>query len=160
MDAVLKAVYRKDRDEILKLSRKRALNQRDEDGRTPLMHAVLAEDADPDIVRLLIDCGVEVNARDSGQSWTALHFAARDQKPEVVEVLLEKGAEVDAEDSFGNTPLWRSVLTFGPGQGMDTVALLLRAGANPKRKNRHDVSPIDLARTKGAEELALALERG
>ena len=62
------------------------------------------------MIDYLVDRGISVNAFDDGQHWTALHFAARDQKPKVVELLLAHKAEVDSVDSFGNTPLWRSVM--------------------------------------------------
>ena len=77
---IVGAVYRKDQSVLEKLTPDE-LNQRDTDGRTPLMHAILAEDADISTVQLLIDRGADVNVHDTGEQWTALHFAARSERP-------------------------------------------------------------------------------
>jgi len=150
------AVYRKDLTALGRLTRDEA-NLRDSDGRTPLMHAVLAEEADPRVVAALIDRGTDVNAADTGQQWTTLHFAARDLDPRLVRLLLDAGAEVDAEDVFGNTPLWRAVRNVGTDA--EAIQALLRHGADPRRKNRSGVSPLDLARETGPEGLVTLLER-
>src|SRR5258706_15049244 len=116
------------------------------DGRTLVMHAVLDESPDAELVRWLIEHGAEPDVADTGQRWTALHFAARDGKVDVVEVLLECGATVDAKDMFGNTPLWRCVANGDRkhvSTMIETARLLIRAGADPRRKNNYDISPID-----------------
>jgi ankyrin repeat protein len=147
-DEIARAVYRKDTDVLKQLTRDE-VNLTDEDGRTPLMHAVLAEDADPSIVRLLIDRGADVNAADR-QGWTALHFGGRDQNPELVRILLDACAEVDPVDAYGDTPLWRAVSELG--SDTRTVDLLLERGADPERKNNYGISPLDLARELGRED--------
>jgi uncharacterized protein len=151
---ILGAVYRKDRTVLDQLTPDE-LNARDSDGRTPLMHAILAEDADVSIIRLLIDRRADVNVHDAGEKWTALHFAARDQNAPVVRLLLEAGAAVDAVDVFGNTPLWRSVMS----STADLAAMkeLLADGADPRRKNSHDVSPMDLAQQTGRTDIVALL---
>ena len=106
-DEVLTAVYRRDFRGLDRLT-PADLKATDADGRTALMHAVLAENADAAIVRRLIERGADPGTADAGQKWTALHFAARDQKEPVVRALLEGAARVDAGDLFGNTPLMRS----------------------------------------------------
>jgi ankyrin repeat protein len=155
LDDVLRAVYRKDRAALEQLSCEQ-VNMRDADGRTTLMHAILAEDADPSIVRLLIDRGADVNAADSDQRWSALHFGARDQKPEIVRQLLEVGAAVDPIDAFGNTPLWRAVMEAG--SSLDTIKELLRHGADPHRKNSRGIAPINLARDMGRDDIVALFE--
>lgn len=152
---VVRAVYRKDLPVLRELTAEEA-NLRDQDGRTPLMHAVLAEDADPAVVAALIDRGADVNARDTGQEWTALHFAARDQNLALVRQLLEAGAEVDPVDVFGNTPLWRAVMEAGSDSTV--IRLLLSHGADPGRKNRHGILPLDVARASGRQDLVQLME--
>lgn len=147
---ILNAVYRKDFSYLEKLSAA-AVNLSDEDGRTPLMHAVLADDADPVVARLLIERGADVDAIDLEQKWSALHFAARDQKEALVNVLLEAGATVDAVNIFGNTPLWQSVMFTSPK--IAVIRQLIEHGADPYRKNDYDVAPIDIARETGQTEL-------
>lgn len=143
---IVGAVYRKDRTVLERLT-PRELNAKDSDGRTPLMHAILAEDADPSVVKLLIDRGADVMIQDAGEKWTALHFAARDQNAPIVECLVNANATIDAVDVYGNTPLWRSVMNST--EDLRAIRLLLEHGANPHRKNSRGISPADLARTTG-----------
>lgn len=152
---IAQAVYRKDWPALRELTPRDA-NIRDEDGYTPLMHAVLAEDADPAIVALLIDRGADVNAAEPDQGFTALHFAARDQNAAIVRRLLEAGAEVDPVDVFGDTPLWRSVMSSSASPA--TMKLLLEHGADPNMRNRHGVSPRDLARETGRDDILTLLD--
>jgi len=153
---IARAVYRKDLTVLGELTRAEA-NLRDEDRRTPLMHAVLADDADPRVVAVLIDRGTDVNAADGAQRWTALHFAARDGNEQLVRLLLAAGAQVDAVDVFGNTPLWRAVRNTG--DGLAPMTALLHRGADPGRKNQHGISPLELARESGEEDVLALLER-
>ena len=153
---ILGAVYRKEFSALEKLTPEE-VNLRDQDGRTPLMHAVLAEDADPAIVKLLLKKGADIHATDSDQKWTALHFAARDQKEEIVRTLLEAGASVDPVDVFGVTPLWRSVFHSGSKQS-GAIKELVEHGADPFKKNTSGVAPIDLARQSGWNEIVAFLE--
>jgi len=144
LDQTLGAIYRKDYAALSGLT-PAEINASDEDGRTPLMHAVLEEDADPSLVRLLIDRGADVNAADRDEQWTALHFAARSGTEAIVDVLLDAGATVDPVNLFGNTPLWESITR--PKSNIAVVKKLVRRGADPRKRNNLGVSPIDLART-------------
>ena len=155
-DELIAAVYRKDYGTLDKLLRASDANVRDEDGTTPLMHAVLAEDADPRMVRFLVEHGADVNAAETAQHWTALHFAARDQKAELVDALLDSGAQTDPTDVFGNTPLWRCVMNNAPS--LRIVKQLLAHGADAERKNKQGVSPKDTARNMGNAEVLALLE--
>jgi ankyrin repeat protein len=153
---ILGAVYRKDLA-ALRRATPQDLNLRDQDGRTPLMHAILAEDADPSIVQLLIDHGADVNINDNGQKWTPLHFAARDQNEPLVRILLNAAAAVDPVDVFGNTPLWRSVMNST--SSLSAMAELLKHGADPDKKNNHGSSPMDVARDTGRTDIVALFER-
>jgi ankyrin repeat protein len=132
-------------------------NARDGDGFTPLMNAVLEDGTDPAIVRLLIERGADVNAAEPGQSWTALHFAARGQKEQIVRALLDAGATVDAVDVFGNTPLWRATMA-PPAPDLAVPRLLLGRGSDPNRKNNHGSTPLEIARRTGREGLVALFE--
>jgi uncharacterized protein len=153
---IARAVYRKDFTVLGELTPAEA-NLRDGDGRTPLMHAVLADDADPGVVVVLIDRGTDVNAADAAQRWTALHFAARDGNERLVRSLLAAGADVEAVDVFGNTPLWRAVRNTGTGLAPMTV--LLHHGADPGHENHSGISPLDLARESGEKDVLALLEQ-
>ena len=61
----------------------------------------------PDVARLLLEHGADVNAQVSGSDSsgrTPLHVTMVFNRAEVVRVLLEHGANVGAEDSNGRTP--------------------------------------------------------
>jgi uncharacterized protein len=152
---ILRAVYRKDFASLERFTRDEA-NATDDDGRTPLMHAILAEDADASVIKALIARGAVVNVADRGQQWTPLHFAARDANEEIVRALLDAGASVDAANVFGNTPLWEHVM--GPKKDTSIIKKLLAGGADPDKKNSNGVSPIDLARMISREDLLAILE--
>ena len=156
-DDLVTAVYRQDFARIERLATPSTINGRDEDGRTPLMHAVLAEDANPEVVRLLVRLGADVNAADKVQKWTSLHFAARDLKQSVVQALIELGANAHATDVFGNTPLWRAIMNRGATPGL--IRILVEAGSDPQAKNAHGVSPLDTARNVGRSDLIAELQK-
>jgi uncharacterized protein len=130
-------------------------DSRDADGRTLLMLAVLSSDASIEVVSTLLSHNADVNARDSDQQWTPLHFAARDQRADLVKALLEAGAVVDATDSFGNTPLWRSVMSFRGDSA--AIELLMASGADPLRPNSRGISAAQVARSR--PELAAIVSR-
>jgi hypothetical protein len=62
----------------------------------------------PDVARLLLEHGADVNAQILGSSLnprrTPLHVAMENNRAEVARLLLEHGANVDTEDSKGRTP--------------------------------------------------------
>jgi len=153
--STLTATYRKDLAALAELTPDEA-NARDEDGRTPLMHAALAEDADPAVVTLLIERGADVNAVDDQRGWSALQFAAQSQKASVVRALLDAGAEVDQADTDRNTPLWNSTMTAG--RDLSVIRELVQHGANPKRQNRYGVSASSLARSVGRDDIEAVFE--
>jgi uncharacterized protein len=80
----------------------------------------------PEVVRHLIELGVDVNARDR-RLWTPLHFAARTKNPAVVKLLLEAGADVNATDDEGITPLHQGLLQYPVN--LEMTEMLLAAGA-------------------------------
>ncbi len=110
--------------------------------RTPLHEAVVSASAG-EVARLLAE-GSDVNSQDE-QGWTPLHFAAQSQSSEMVKHLLAAGADLSRTDGHGNTALFRAVFSYA-GDGT-TIELLKDAGADPSAKNKHGVSPAELART-------------
>ncbi len=57
-----------------------------------------------DIVKILIDKGIPVNAQDKN-NWTALHFACHIGNLEVVKMLTDGGADVEIPDKEQKRPL-------------------------------------------------------
>lgn len=118
------------------------VNSLDRDGRTMLFHAVLENLSK--LIPFLIKKGADVNVHDK-YGWCALHFAALTQNKNIAKLLVDNGAEIDAQEENGNTPLSTAVFE-SQGKG-ETIKYLLKAGANPSKKNYHGVSPKSLAKT-------------
>lgn len=80
----------------------------------------------PQIARLLIDAGAEVDARGpDGTGETPLHWAASSDDADVAAVLIAAGADIEAADGSIGTPLDNAI-----GYGCWNVArLLVAAGA-------------------------------
>lgn len=117
------------------------IHAQDRDGRTPLFQSVA--DGNVAISSQLIQAGANVNEQDKKQE-TPLHFAARENQVEVAELLLKSGAQVDAQDSHGNTPLSNAVF-YSRGRG-EMIKLLMAHSADKSLKNKHGVSPEELAK--------------
>ena len=150
MDPVHRAVMARRLPEVARaIERGGDVNALDREGRTPLFYAAM--DGDAAIVTELLRHGADVNAKDKGEE-TPLHFAARGYQPAILALLLKGGAGVDTADSNGNTPLWRAVFD-SQGRG-EAIQLLLNAGARPDLKNKHGVSPQELARSIGNHDVA------
>src|SRR4051812_42380924 len=67
-----------------------------------LIEAVI--DGDLRLARILLESGIDVNARDA-HGWAALNWAAGKGDPELVSLLLEHGADVAAVGRDTRTPL-------------------------------------------------------
>jgi len=157
MKALLTHIFRKDYDSLRAALTRENVNSRDKGGMTLLMRAVLDDDDTPEMVKFLLSHGAEVDAHDTDQEWTALHLAARDQKAAIVRALLDGGSQVDSLDVFGNTPLWRAIADGGSNPVV--VEMLLRAGADPRKKNSDGLSPIDVAIRLGKTELVDMMQK-
>ncbi|HEY1343320.1 MAG TPA: ankyrin repeat domain-containing protein, partial [Bryobacteraceae bacterium] len=91
-DALLQAIRNNDLNYLRAELRKGAnVNARDRRGSTLLMHAAIA--GSPEGLKLLLDAGAEVNAKNSFDE-TALILAAGDARK--ARMLIEKGADVNA----------------------------------------------------------------
>ncbi len=117
----------------------------DSDGRNVLMHTILSENKNYELISMFLKSGINVNHKDKMQNWSALAFAAREASINIISLLLDNGAEVDSLDSFGNTPLWRAVMA----KREEVVKLLVSRGANPDCVNKSGISPLILAQQLG-----------
>jgi ankyrin repeat protein len=106
-------------------------------GRTALIYA--SEQGNEALVRLLLDRGADVNAKDGGNV-TALHKASYGH-PSVVRLLLERGADINAEDKGERRPLINAVKN-----GHDEVSkILIEKGANVNIKDSDGITPLEHA---------------
>lgn len=83
----------------------------DAGGHTPLYRAAneCGWDAGPEIVRVLVRAGADVNACSGVTRATPLHMAARRGFAQIAQTLLEYGADMNAQDRKGDTPLDRAI---------------------------------------------------
>lgn len=113
-------------------------------GETALMVAAIEDH--PDVIRVLVARGAEVDGRSATLSyskdrfglegvvtilppgnWTALMYAAREGSIHAVEALADAGADLNAEDPDGTRPLLLAITN----SHYDTAALLIDKGADP-----------------------------
>lgn len=122
---------------------------------TPLMHAARAGNVDA--VNMLLLAGAQVNARESWNGQSPLHWAAAEGHGAVVEALIEGGADIRQRTNAGTTPL-----LFAVRKGdMRSVNALLAAGADVNEKRVDLATPLLVAIINGHEDLVdLLLEKG
>lgn len=83
----------------------------DTGGHTALYRAAneCGSEAGPEIVRVLVQAGADVNACGGVTKATPLHMAARRGFVEIAKTLLDLGAAIDARDTKRDTPLQRAI---------------------------------------------------
>ena len=141
---------------------------RDENGNTPLHHAILGiplerepaylpgarrPERAPDlavIVRLIESGSDPRTSNDHGD--TPLHFAARAGDQAIARFLLEAGADADARDRQGNSPLHEAARAENPAM----IALLLEMGVAVEVHGTDGSTPFHLALRQWGSSLAVA----
>jgi hypothetical protein len=104
----------------------------DEQGLTPLMRAVSSMRRTPELVRMLIDAGADVNAAVDG--CTALHFmtdvngatGSGAMPGKIARILADGGADIEARQQWGWTPLMRAAIEGSA----DELRALVDVGGN------------------------------
>ncbi|KAH7113154.1 hypothetical protein B0J13DRAFT_515595 [Dactylonectria estremocensis] len=110
------------------------------------------------VVKLLLEKGADVQAKDRYYGGTPLWWAAQNgHEAAVVKLLLENGADVEAKDRFGQTSL-----SWAAAKGRKAVVkLLLEKGADVQAKDKEGRTPLWRAAGKGHEAVVkLLLEKG
>ncbi len=167
-------------------------------GWTPLMHQYRSYDMleaylfgsdqiinpEPEIAKILIKAGADVNARtsDSEGGYTPLYLACKGGDVETVKLLIESGADVNATSEYSDRPLHvaanaeivKALLAAGADakaigymehstlhyrNDAESVRALLAAGADVNARNEFDDRPIDSSSLK-PEVIKVLLDAG
>ena len=135
--------------DVLLAAPKINVNAANQFNETPLMSVALIGDLPR--LKALLSKGAQVNK----EGWTPLHYAAVKSRAEVAKVLLEKGALPNELTPEGDTALILAVRA----DSVETVQVLINGGADPSLSNLKAQDAIDVARSRGKEDLAKALEK-
>lgn len=103
--------------------------------------AAIDDDRAADMLRLLVENGIDIDARDKDGD-TVLHNAADNAQAERIGLLLALGADANAQDSAGNRAIDRLTNSyyFTLGDASDCLHRLLRHGADPDMSPHPDVT--------------------
>lgn len=114
---------------------------------------------DPELVRLAIDLGNRADLITSIYDGTALIAAAHLGHHEVVRQLVEGGAPLDHVNNLGWTALMEAVvLGDGGPDHIETVRILVDAGADIAVPDRGGVTPLQHAKMRGYEDIVRIIE--
>jgi ankyrin repeat protein len=152
------AVIANDLDEARRLVEEGANPNAPTDSReSAFLHASSELGPEPAMLELLLENGADVNARDSNNS-TALIRAAQRGYPELVGPLIEADSDLDHLNDLNFTALLAAVI-FGDGTEpyLDTVRLLVEAGADVTIPDVHGQTPLQHAELSGQTEVAEVL---
>lgn len=126
---------------------------------TPTMYAASTEHAFPDLIRLLLEKGSDVNAL---KRWilTPIHFAIeRNAHIDVIKKLLDNGSDVNAVDEDGNTALMSAIMHNAESE----ISYLLvehGAGIGPMGEHNRDLLLRAIEWEHGDSIVAMVLESG
>ncbi len=108
---------------------------------------------DAKTVKLLVEKGVNVNAKDV-EGYTALHLAVTEKRLEIVRELIKSGANVNAEE-YGNkcTPLHLACML----SEKEIVEELVKAGAEIEQTDKFGMTAMGYA--KNSKEVTEVLKK-
>lgn len=114
---------------------------------------------DVPMLKIALDGGGNARAITSRYDGTALIAAAHLGHAEVVRMLIAAGAPLDHINNLGWTALIESIVLGDGGKNhTDTLAALVKAGANVNIADRNGVTPLQMAKNRGYAEMVRLLE--
>jgi ankyrin repeat protein len=132
-----------------------SVSEPDQYGWLPI-HRAAANDRD-EIIRLLIEWGSPLEATGT-EEWTPLHLASVSRSSHAVAALLKAGANIHARSVYGATPLHLAVGPTVTNELLETVRLLVSAGAAIDALDETGKTPLDEAREIGNQDLQMIFE--
>ena len=152
------AIFRKKHEAARTLLRLGADPNRLEFGRYDII-TIAAVANDTAGLKIALDGGGNPRAVTSIYDGTALIAAAHLGHAEIVRMLIEAGAPLDHVNNLGWTALMESIVLGDGGTAhTDTLAALVKAGANVNIADRDGVTPLQHAKKRGFSAMVRILE--
>ena len=107
-----------------------------------MLYAAISSDLD--VIKALVDIGIDLNAQNK-RGYTALMFAAAYNSPEVVRFLLGQGADTSMTAHVLNLNAFHTASLFNPNP--DTAEVLVKAGMPLEAQTENEYTPLLLAIT-------------
>lgn len=125
---------------------------------TPLVFALKYGNSDPKIIKLLINSGANVNAKEGEIGLTVLMYAAQFcNNPDIIDILISAGANVNAKKkSDGGTALIMAAIWNDNPQITKT---LIENGADVQAKDNKNKTALDYAKEQKKEEVIAILKQ-
>ena len=129
------------------------VSQRVEPDTTPLMSAIMHTE-NADVIRVLVQNGADVSARDGFDDSTPLMFAANaNPNPAIIQILIDNGADVGARDRHGLTAL----MSAADRNTAEVVQTLIDNGADVSARTESGTTALMLAARRNTPEVAQIL---
>lgn len=114
---------------------------------SPLHYA--ASTGEETLVAVLLDAGADINIRSKSDDTTPLHVATVKKQTAMVRFLVERGAALDMATKSG----WNAC-HFAANEGdLETMLVLLEAGADWQAENADEKTPLQVALANGHKEI-------
>jgi ankyrin repeat protein len=153
------AVYMKQRDAARALVKLGANPNALDDQRYDIV-TIASVANDVPTLKVALDIGCKATNITSPYNGTALIAAAHLGHAEVVRTLIAAKAPLDHVNNLGWTALIESIVLGNGGKNhTDTLAALVKAGANVNLADRNGQTPLALARQRGFAEMVAILEK-
>lgn len=99
------------------------------------------------LIEKLLECGLDINQRDSPSGYTPLSHAVMNSHDDLAALLIEKGANLEYSDNFGRTPLFHGLERIVPTHGRIIHSPYRRTRLDPLPwKEFEDISPLLLGK--------------